>query len=761
MFLHRSGQSQAPFFPRYFALLAGSCLLVSGVFCLIHPTAHAESANHLTADVRITVTPSHLHETLPIPSAQKQVTMSFRDVAVEDALRALAKKGGFNVLIDESVKGTISVDLNNVSIQDALESIKTYGNLAYSVENGNLMVSEANSENGQAFKKSTTRIFPLKNTNPRVIADLLNQTLFSDRTTGSSSSSASSGSSGSSSASSLPVTPDFQTNSLIVVGTPADIKTVAEHLEALDQPRHVKTWRLSQANVLDVATILSSSLFNEGRPAIVSSGSSSSSSGSGGAQNSSPSALRVTAENITEGTGTSQASQSGGSGSSGGTALVNNVTLRAKVKQTQTIQISPTGPILIPDTRLNTLTLLGTAEQIAMAESMLSMLDRKIPQVVLEASLIEISQNGRQELGFSSGFNGGFFSGGTNNLSSGGALVNRAFSGLVGRPTSTSTPLESILRFSTNSTTRVHDFMYQINALVSKNKAKILANPTVITTSDNESIISIVDEIISSVSVTVGTNGGATTTATNNIGEAGIVLNLLPRVGADGSISLRVRPIVSTVASTQTDRFGNLVTLLSKREILAQNTVLHDGESFILGGLLQDTNTQAVSRNPLLSNLPILGALARNSTNSKTRTELVILITPHILSDESAVTRSNPMVSRSQLIPATLAQQPQSAGDNAILPVSLTPTLKTHPVLPPLEPVHTLGSPQSTLHSQTALQQPTNATQNTPTPSSQRLYQAPHHEAQNTASSALRHTQQNETVSEEEIQAIMQKFSAQ
>jgi hypothetical protein len=91
----------------------------------------APSSEVLTGDVRVTVSPANIRGTIPITGAQRRVTMSFRGVAVQDALRALARKGGFNVLIDESVEGTVSVDLNNVTIHDALETLKTYGNLAY------------------------------------------------------------------------------------------------------------------------------------------------------------------------------------------------------------------------------------------------------------------------------------------------------------------------------------------------------------------------------------------------------------------------------------------------------------------------------------------------------------------------------------------------------------------------------------------------------------------------------------------------------
>jgi type II secretory pathway component GspD/PulD (secretin) len=692
---------------------------------LIGPAALAQQIQevpHLTGDVSVRVAPNHLNETFPIPGASRRVTMSFHGVSIADALRALGRQGGFNVLVDSSVQGDLSVDLKNVRIQDALETFRNSGKLAYSVQGGNLVAAAADSPRGQSFNKATTRIFPLKNANAVVLANFFNQSIFADRNpTGGSSggggglgalSGGSGGGSGTGNTATpgLTVTPDPQTNSLIVVGTPSDINTVDKHLKDLDLPREMRTWRLSHANVLDVATIISSSLFNEGQPSLLfSSGSSSSSSGGGQTPGGLPSTLRVTSENLSDGNGSNQLSQgssgggggsSGGSssgGSSGGTTgsvMSSNITLRAKIKQSQTVQVSPKNAILIPDTRLNTLTLLGTAEQIAAVEAFLPTLDRKVPQVLLETSLIEISDTGRRELGFSQGATSGTFSSGANNLpiASSGALVNTPYTNAIGVPNSVQSPLESVFGFSSNPATRRNNFVYQLNALVSKNKAKLLANPSAISTSDTETMISIVDEIIKSVTVTVPNLGGSTT-ATDNIGEAGIILNILPRVGADGTINLRVRPIVSTVSNTQLDRFGNLITLVSKREALAQNSILHDGETFVLGGLIQDTNNKAVTSSPLLSSLPILGALARNSISRKGRTELVLLVTPHIIADEKAPPIQT---SSARHVPDNTSMASGAMSNGGIIPVSLTPLNQPVPMnaLPPLMGTQVMYSSQ-------------------------------------------------------------------
>ncbi len=631
----------------------------------------------LSGDIRLTVVAQELDKMLPLTDTSQIVNMSFHGVPTADALRALAKKGGFNIAIDESVKGTLNIDLKNVSLQDALASIKSYSNLAYGVNGNTLMVADAESDRGKSFERAATTIIPLRHANAKTVANLLNTALFGAQQ-------GMGGTSGTASGQQLKVTPDYHTNSLVVVGTPSDIKTVQDHVQVLDAPRETRTWRLSHANALDVAAILSSSLFNEGQAGLMLEGGgsgNSAASGQGGNRNNMfPSTMRVRAENIQESEGATTASQ----GNSDSEGVVSEMTLRTRKKEDQTIQISPEGPLIIPDTRLNTITLMATAEQIAMAEALIPTLDRKAPQVVLEASLIEVSSGARKDFGFSTAARDGKWALGSNNTQDGTSdLFNNPFTNAIGLPTSVTNPYETVFQLGTNPISKVTDFVYQLNALVSQNKAKVLANPTVVTTHDNETIISIVDEIIRSVTVTANSAGNDVGVEAT-IGEVGIVLNILPKVGADGTISLRVRPTVSTVSDTYTDRFQNTITLVSKREVLAQNVTLKDGESFILGGLIQDTDSDTVNQLPFLADLPIVSALGRSSIKNKNKTELLIVITPHIMDQQTANERQP-----SPFVPAI--QHSRHNGADSTVPVSHSPIIASPSALPPLERANIIG----------------------------------------------------------------------
>ncbi|MBX2860866.1 MAG: hypothetical protein KTR14_06505 [Vampirovibrio sp.] len=639
-------------------ILAG---LLSLILVLCQTAGIAMASDVISGDVSITVAPASVDKAVEIPGVQNHVQLSFRQVLLQDALRALAKKGGFNVAIDETVSGNISVDLNNVSIQDALDTLKTYGDLAYSAQGDTLMVTTRDSDRGQAFERNSSAIIPLRYANAAVVAQMMNQTVFGIQP-GQGQGGGVAGGSGGVNNNQMKVTADHRTNSILVVGNHSDVAIAKDYVEALDIPRESKTWRLSHANAVDVAGILSASLFNDGMPALMLGGAGGAGGGAGGgaaggaggggigggAGAQGPgrmlSILNVETEHISEGEGSNSqggqgGSSGGGEGGSGAAELNTNLTVRSSEKTASQVQVSSQSAVVVPDTRLNTVTVFGTAEQLAAVDAMMPVLDRKLPQLLIETALIEVDEAATRDVGFNAGGTVDRFSLGSNNTQNpASAIINNPFSNAVGAATSTVTPFENLFGFSTRPLVETREFVYQLNALVQNNKAKLLANPNIVTTHDKEAVISIVDEVIRFVTATQDTAGiGAPPTVSidTTIGEAGIVLNVLPKIGANGTINMRIRPTVTTVGAVTTDRLGNTVTLLSKRDVLAQAVTLRDGQSFVLGGLTQEVESVNVSKFPWLADLPIVGALARNTARTKTKTELLIVITPHIINDEA------------------------------------------------------------------------------------------------------------------------------
>jgi pilus assembly protein CpaC len=113
--------------------------------------------------------------------------------------------------------------------------------------------------------------------------------------------------------------------------------------------------------------------------------------------------------------------------------------------------------------------------------------------------------------------------------------------------------------------------------------------------------------------------------------QYGVALAFTPIVLADGRISMRVRPEVSELSSEGSIRLNGFeVPALTTRR--AETTVeLGSGQSFMLAGLLKNSNTNSIDKAPFLGDLPILGALFRSTSFRRQETELVIIVTPYLV----------------------------------------------------------------------------------------------------------------------------------
>jgi len=173
------------------------------------------------------------------------------------------------------------------------------------------------------------------------------------------------------------------------------------------------------------------------------------------------------------------------------------------------------------------------------------------------------------------------------------------------------------------------NFNALLDAMVVKKEAKILAKPSVMVIDGDESNVFIGDTIRARLA-----QAGGLGTQTIEIAEfpVGIILLFRPRINVDGNITMRVHPVVSTITSIDDDN----IPQTSTRE--AETTVLiKDGDTVVIGGLIRDEMTKTVTEVPFLSRLPIVGELFRSRSTNKRKSEIVVLITPHLVRDAELV----------------------------------------------------------------------------------------------------------------------------
>ena len=164
----------------------------------------------------------------------------------------------------------------------------------------------------------------------------------------------------------------------------------------------------------------------------------------------------------------------------------------------------------------------------------------------------------------------------------------------------------------------------QINALEQKGLARSLAEPNLVALSGDTA------SFLAGGQFPVPEASGLGTVAFA-YQPYGVGLSFTPTVLRDGLINLVIKPEVSEIDPTHTVTvLGTSVPGLITRK--ASTTLeLRDGQSFMLGGLLQNTSTTAQDQLPWVGDVPVLGALFRSSQYQKNETDLVILVTPHIV----------------------------------------------------------------------------------------------------------------------------------
>ena len=276
---------------------------------------------------------------------------------------------------------------------------------------------------------------------------------------------------------------------------------------------------------------------------------------------------------------------------------------------------------VLVDRATNTLLFYGTESEALSVREIISALDVAPQQVSLEARVIAISKQAAKELGVDWSWSSIPQYPKTERGTDGHWQVGERNTGMGG----TNTP--GIIRFGRGPEGVPFEFYYSaaIRALITDGRAKMLARPNITTVQGHEALINIGAE----VPVPRTTTSNTVTTTGIDYREAGIILRYTPRVTADGNIVARVHTEVSTpvyVEDLKAYRF-------QKRS--ADTTVrLKDGETMVIGGLIDSDESRSLSKIPFLGDLPILGAFFRSVRTSKTETELMIFLTAHVLDEE-------------------------------------------------------------------------------------------------------------------------------
>jgi general secretion pathway protein D len=192
-----------------------------------------------------------------------------------------------------------------------------------------------------------------------------------------------------------------------------------------------------------------------------------------------------------------------------------------------------------------------------------------------------------------------------------------------------------------------------VNALSAVTQVRVLSAPQVMVL-DNEparlQVGSLVPVLTQSQQSTV-----ANSSIVNSVDyrDTGVIMLVTPRVNSGGLVSLDISQEVSDVASLTT---GNIDSPTFTQRLIRTRVAVQDGQTVGMAGLIRDNDSQINSGIPFIKDVPVLGTLFSNQNNSRTRTELLVLITPHVVRDQRDA-RALTDDLRNQLINAGLVPQ--------------------------------------------------------------------------------------------------------
>jgi general secretion pathway protein D len=169
-----------------------------------------------------------------------------------------------------------------------------------------------------------------------------------------------------------------------------------------------------------------------------------------------------------------------------------------------------------------------------------------------------------------------------------------------------------------------------VNVLAAENKVKILASPTIMAANNQEAFIQIGQDvpIQTSVSVPLITTQ-AFSTSTVEYRSTGIILGVKPQINAKGLVTLDITQEVSNAEALTVGQTSPTITVRTAKTSL----VTGDNQTVVLGGLIREDTTRSSAGIPGLRRMPVLGPLFGSEAVHKEKTELLVLITPHIVTN--------------------------------------------------------------------------------------------------------------------------------
>lgn len=294
---------------------------------------------------------------------------------------------------------------------------------------------------------------------------------------------------------------------------------------------------------------------------------------------------------------------------------------------------------VVADEKRNALLIRAPRTEYRRIEQALRELDRAPMQVLIEASIVEVSLTGNLEYGVE-----WYLQNGLSRGRQGEALLDSNNSSGIGA---------KVPGFS-YTISKADVVRATLNAVATKSQVRLLSSPSILVLNNHTANIQVGQQqpILSSTAAATGSNF---ITQSITYKDTGVLLTVTPSVNAGGLISMDISQQVTDVG--EEDAVTKQRSFQTRQ--IQTRVAVRSGESIVLGGLIRENDSNTRSGLPGLADVPLLGALFSNTSNQRNRTELLVLMTPRALEDDDQL-RSASAEMRERMRSLSLQAQPMN-----------------------------------------------------------------------------------------------------
>lgn len=261
----------------------------------------------------------------------------------------------------------------------------------------------------------------------------------------------------------------------------------------------------------------------------------------------------------------------------------------------------------------NTLLVLTQEKNFAKVEEILAVLDRPVPQVLVRVLISEITYDDSVDIGVE------FETLNVGTTTDDNLLSNfNIFESTLGL---------NYLFFDAN------DFRLAVRALQATGRFDVLSRPYILTNDNQEANITVGQEVPFPVNSRTLDDGD--TISDVDYRDVGIILTVTPQINSEGLVVLNLAQELSALTDQTIPISDDFNAVVVNTRSLETQVAVADGQTVVVGGLIQDTLQENVSKVPLLGDLPIIGNLFRRTQSTKAKTELLVFLTPEVIYDPS------------------------------------------------------------------------------------------------------------------------------